>query len=97
MNRIAYGLLYILPEILIIAFLLWWFYRERRDIRAWRKHLSDDGQQALADVEARMNGKTYVIGAHGRWIKCLTCRMTSHHPEDVAQKYCGNCHKFHKP
>jgi hypothetical protein len=22
--------------------------------------------------------------------------MTSHHPEDVNQRYCGNCHKYHE-
>lgn len=30
-------------------------------------------------------------------ITCPDCGMTSHHPEDVAQGYCGNCHKFTSP
>lgn len=25
---------------------------------------------------------------------CPVCRMTSHHPEDERQGYCGNCHDF---
>lgn len=25
---------------------------------------------------------------------CPVCDMTSHNPDDVASKYCGNCHKF---
>ena len=29
-------------------------------------------------------------------IVCLLCGMISHHPEDVAKKYCGNCHRFHE-
>ncbi len=28
-------------------------------------------------------------------IRCQTCGFTSWHPEDVRQKYCGNCHVFH--
>lgn len=29
-------------------------------------------------------------------IKCLECGRTSHHPKDIAELYCGNCHKFHE-
>lgn len=28
-------------------------------------------------------------------IKCLVCNMTSYHPEDIKNRYCGNCHEFH--
>lgn len=28
-------------------------------------------------------------------IKCLVCGMTSYHPKDVEELYCGNCHEFH--
>lgn len=28
-------------------------------------------------------------------ITCPKCGLTSHHPWDVAQRYCGNCHQFH--
>lgn len=28
-------------------------------------------------------------------ITCPQCQMTSYHPEDIKQKYCGNCHQFH--
>lgn len=27
-------------------------------------------------------------------ITCPVCGMTSYHPEDIKQGYCGNCHKF---
>jgi hypothetical protein len=27
-------------------------------------------------------------------ITCPVCGMTSHHPEDIKQGYCGNCHAF---
>jgi hypothetical protein len=27
-------------------------------------------------------------------ITCPVCGKTSHHPEDVRQGYCGNCHAF---
>lgn len=38
----------------------------------------------------------YQILEDGRAIKCLTCGLTSHHPQDVAERYCGNCHVFHQ-
>lgn len=31
---------------------------------------------------------------HG--IKCLRCGMTSFHPIDIANRYCGRCHIFHE-
>lgn len=30
----------------------------------------------------------------GLSITCPRCGMTSHHPVDVAERYCGNCHTF---
>lgn len=27
-------------------------------------------------------------------ITCPVCKMTSYHPEDIRQGYCGNCHDF---
>jgi hypothetical protein len=45
-------------------------------------------------------GLTYEIVRDGEpveclAIKCLMCGMTSYHPMDVKEKYCGNCHQFH--
>lgn len=42
------------------------------------------------------HGRTYEVGAGGKTIKCLACGMTSFSPEDVTNKYCGKCHKFHQ-
>lgn len=28
-------------------------------------------------------------------ITCPWCEATSHHPTDVAMRYCGRCHRFH--
>jgi hypothetical protein len=38
----------------------------------------------------------YTLAPDGRSITCLCCGLTSFHPEDVRQLYCGNCHEFHK-
>ncbi len=36
-----------------------------------------------------------LVRRHGReGIECLVCGMTSWHPEDVVNRYCGNCHRF---
>lgn len=29
-------------------------------------------------------------------ITCNICNMTSHNPNDIAHKYCGNCEEFHE-
>ncbi len=29
-------------------------------------------------------------------IRCLTCWKVSYNPNDVANLYCGFCHKFHE-
>jgi hypothetical protein len=39
--------------------------------------------------------KTYFILDHGRAIQCLVCTRISYHPTDVAQRYCGFCHRYH--
>ena len=38
----------------------------------------------------------FLIDVDAGTITCKTCRMTSHHPEDVRQRYCGNCKVFHQ-
>jgi len=37
----------------------------------------------------------YVILAGGEAITCLECGRTSYNLNDVAERYCGHCHKFH--
>lgn len=43
----------------------------------------------------RVMGKTYSIAADGASITCLLCGKTSHHPGDVANRYCAACRVFH--
>lgn len=31
----------------------------------------------------------------GKAIKCLVCGMTSYNSNDVEQRYCGRCHRYH--
>jgi hypothetical protein len=38
---------------------------------------------------------TYRLAPDGQSITCLVCGRTSHHPRDVAERYCGHCHRFH--
>lgn len=28
-------------------------------------------------------------------ITCPQCAMTSYNPNDIREKYCGNCHQYH--
>lgn len=39
--------------------------------------------------------KTYIIAPDGASIFCCRCQMRSYHAEDIAKKYCGECHAFH--
>lgn len=39
--------------------------------------------------------KTYTISPDESSITCLRCKMTSHNPTDVSERYCGNCKEFH--
>lgn len=41
---------------------------------------------------------SYVIGFIGvySYIRCLTCGLTSFNAHDIAQRYCGWCHRFHE-
>jgi hypothetical protein len=32
----------------------------------------------------------------GHAIKCFNCGLTSYHPKDVSNRFCGKCHIFHE-
>ena len=42
------------------------------------------------------NDDKYELLDEGRAIKCLSCGLISHNPNDVANLYCGKCHRFHE-
>jgi ribosomal protein S27AE len=50
-----------------------------------------DQIQALAD-EAEAG---YDVTRLRPRITCPTCGRVSHHPKDVEERYCGNCHQWH--
>jgi ribosomal protein L37E len=37
----------------------------------------------------------YTIAPDASWIRCHRCGRTSYNRNDVAQRYCGFCHRFH--
>lgn len=37
----------------------------------------------------------YVVAEDGRSITCTRCGMTSYNANDVAQRYCAHCKRFH--
>jgi hypothetical protein len=37
----------------------------------------------------------YLLVDRDTAILCFTCGRISHNPNDVEQKYCGACHRFH--
>jgi len=40
---------------------------------------------------------SYRIEDNGTSIVCLSCNHKSYNPNDVLQRYCGHCHRFHEP
>lgn len=40
--------------------------------------------------------RSYALGPDGSFILCRRCTRTSHNAQDVAQRYCSFCRKFHK-
>jgi len=54
-------------------------------------------KKSLTDISP-FNIKGYIVGYDHKGhhcIICLNCKKVSYHPEDIKQKYCGYCHKFH--
>jgi hypothetical protein len=73
------------------------------DYRKQKAKLPHVEQKPLAWMVRRLTeppgrkpeARTYRISADGKSITCLRCGLTSWHPEDVRQVFCGNCHIFH--
>jgi hypothetical protein len=38
----------------------------------------------------------YELADNDTVIRCFRCGMVSHNPNDVVNRYCGNCHTFHE-
>lgn len=38
----------------------------------------------------------YILLYDGKAILCRHCGMISFNINDIKEKYCGNCHRFHK-
>lgn len=55
------------------------------------KDLAEMATRTLAD-----EGIEYWIAPGGTSITCVKCRLSSSNPHDVANRYCGACHEFHK-
>ena len=58
---------------------------------------SEGGEGAVLALAAQE--RKYLLGRTFdgfEYIQCLKCDRKSYHPEDIRQKYCGNCHVFHE-
>lgn len=62
------------------------------------------GGNALGNMWVKLREELRAVGHADMWktyvssessITCLFCGMVSTHPDDVSQKYCGSCHRFH--
>jgi hypothetical protein len=59
-----------------------------------KAHAKEMAESASAYLLAR--NIRFWISPRGDSITCIACRMTSNNPNDVENRYCGNCHKFHE-
>lgn len=55
-------------------------------------------QQYRTTVESMLTPAEgpYTVLDHGHAIRCNTCGKTSWNSNDVLQRYCGHCHRFHE-
>lgn len=56
----------------------------------------EDNCPWLAFRRKRMEDPFMTYAATNEAITCLLCGRTSHHPKDISERYCGNCHMFHE-
>lgn len=68
------------------------------------KRKNHDGEvvavQVVDPFTDSVHGPNVVVSKDGevtfpQSITCPACGMTSHNPNDVKEKYCGNCHKYY--
>lgn len=50
--------------------------------------------EAPAEMPAATRAKLARLMAQAQSITCPRCGLTSYHPDDVREGYCGNCHEW---
>lgn len=58
-----------------------------------------DGLRCRQDDEIVCPSPAF-LGVEAQGIACISCPrcgMTSYHPDDIREKYCGNCHEYMEP
>lgn len=70
-----------------------------QDVDEWtvsttlREHTLD---RFMAALREERKAAQPTAAAQGRpYIRCLLCRVTSYHPKDIEQRFCGNCDTWH--
>ncbi|HEX9996690.1 MAG TPA: hypothetical protein VGB45_06075 [Abditibacterium sp.] len=64
------------------------------------KHLRAPVQVTVEINQQREARPEFIIfttssnNASASYITCLICNRTSYHPDDIKNRYCGNCHRF---
>jgi len=60
----------------------------------------DEVQRILAELRKKgmptFEIRTDAKAVGGQAITCHICHLTSYHPKDVENRYCGHCHVFHE-
>lgn len=49
-------------------------------------------QATMGPFLRKQMGRDYIVSPDA--IVCLYCGMVSHNPNDVRERFCGNCHRF---
>jgi Zn finger protein HypA/HybF involved in hydrogenase expression len=62
---------------------------------------TDEQLEALGPAERRLITETrqhireYELAKERPSITCPRCSLTSYHPKDISERYCGRCHAWH--
>ena len=58
--------------------------------------MTEDQETFVRQTISRLTIRAlYTIASDGKSITCHRCGKTSYNRNDVAERYCGQCHAFH--
>jgi hypothetical protein len=67
------------------------------DLAVWCSRDYPDQADRLWALSQELKGylELRVVDKGRLSITCPVCHRVSYHPQDIAQQYCGACHRFH--
>lgn len=61
--------------------------RQKLDLVRFMQKIHVDAQTKNYSIAKNVKGDVFIL--------CFTCKLASYNPNDIMDRYCGKCHKFH--